>query len=78
MTVLLELDSATEERIAHAANQAGLSIADYLLQMIGAQAQPQQFNSTEWIEQLKQFGSDSPTGLTLPLEATRRESIYED
>ena len=77
MTVMLELDAATEERIAHAAGKAGVSISDYLLGMIGPLESNRSLDPAAWMAQVMQLGMDLPTSASLPLEAIQRESIYE-
>ncbi len=89
MTITLNLDPEREARLRRQAQQRGLDIVDYLLSLAErpeaniptAQAEyphrPLPQGSPEWKALLMSMGQGR-TGVSLSIEATSRESIYED
>ncbi len=84
MTITLNLDPEKEARLRHEAARRGQDVADYLLSLADADApgetdprQPLPQGSPEWQDLLMSMG-EGHSGVSLSIEATSRESIYED
>lgn len=84
MTITLNLDPEKEARLRRQAEQRGQDVAEYLLSLADDTApaevyphQPLPQGSAEWKAALWGMGKGR-MGVALPIEATSRESIYED
>lgn len=89
MTITLNLDPDKEARLRRSAEEHGQDVAEYLLSLADANAAlpdaaekyprtPLPQGSPEWEAMLKSMEIKREPGVSLSIEATSRESIYED